>query len=187
MYTSTPEIRTPNGNTIIWRYMGIDKFLHLITQNQLFFTRLSKMTDKYEGTLPERNFIKRMNELIQKGIDPFPKALKEKKNLESFRNFTFLNCWTIGREESYALWKIYLGGASCGVAIKSTVSKLRKSIERETSEQDFYIGEVEYTNYIKDDLPNPIQLTVTKSLYYEYESELRVFLILVQALLSGKL
>jgi hypothetical protein len=178
MYLSDSNIETPNGHTIIWRYMGIDKFLHLITTKKLFFCRLSKMTDKFEGSLPKDNFTKRLNQLSKnQDKDVFETARQERMELEKFKNYTFVNCWSIGREESYALWKIYLQGSACGVAIKSTVSKLRKSIESVSDEVSFYLGKVNYTNFIKEDPLTQLSLTTTKSLYYEYENELRAFFI----------
>jgi hypothetical protein len=110
--------------------MGIEKFFHLLMAKQLFFSRLSRMTDKYEGALPEELVIERIKQIKSEEIgDPFDIIHKERKEIEKFRHFTFLNCWTINRTESYALWKIYLKGSTGGIAIKSTVSKLRRSIE----------------------------------------------------------
>ena len=176
MYIKNPDIDTPNGNTIIWRYMGIDKFLHLITEKKLFFSRLSKMTDKYEGSLPEEVFRKRLKQITKNSNeDPFPKIIKERREIEKFRYYTFLNCWTINRNESYALWKIYLSGSTCGIAIKSTVGRLRKSIESIPNNSDFYIGKVNYSKDLINYPPNQFQLTIAKRPYYDYEKELRVF------------
>jgi len=176
MYKSNKNIETPNGNTIIWRYMSIDKFLHLITAKQLFFCRLSKMTDRFEGRLPKDNYTSRISQIVQsEGISALPKANKERIEIEKFKDQTYINCWTISREESYALWKIYLRGSSCGIAIKSTVSKLRKSIELESKNVDFLIGKVIYTKFLKDYPPPYEVLTTTKSPFYDYEKELRVF------------
>ena len=119
--------------------MGIEKFFHLLITQKLFFTRLSRMSDKYEGAVPEQLIIKRIEEIVkEKGGDPAALIHKERKNIEKFRDYTFLNCWTINRNESYALWKIYLKGSNGGLAIKSTVSKLKKSIENKTPEQEFF-------------------------------------------------
>ncbi len=159
--------------------MSIDKFLHLIVQGKLYFSRLSKMTDKYEGTVPELMFRKKIIEILQSESDKaWENIHKEKKYLEEFRDKTFINCWSIDRDESYALWKIYLSGSSCGVAIKTTVSKLRKSLEKVKGNPDFFIGEVDYKVQFPIYPPNPQQLCVYKREFYKYEKELRAFFVM---------
>ncbi len=175
MFIKNQNIQTPNGNTIIWRYMELEKFLHLILNKQLFFSRLSKMTDKYEGTLPGELVKRRIIQIAQKNkADPFEAVAKEQREIEEFRNFTFINCWSINRNESYALWKIYLRGSNSGIAIKSTISKLRKSIESIKDNPDFFIGKVDYKNHFKEYPPDNFQLTLAKKPFYEFERELRV-------------
>ncbi len=38
------------------------------------------------------------------------------------KELVLINCWSINPHESYALWKIYLGGEKNGVAVRSTIS-----------------------------------------------------------------
>ena len=176
MFKKIDDITTPNGNKIIWRYMGLEKFYHLITTKKLFFSRLSEMTDRYEGSIPEELMKSRYQELNQAGInDPYTNMLKERKQIEEFNKYTFVNCWTINTSESYALWKIYLQGSNSGVAIKSTIGKLRKSIEAFKDNPDYYIGQVEYDKKLIDFPPSLFQLTTFKKRYYKYEEELRLF------------
>lgn len=44
------------------------------------------------------------------------------------KELVLINCWSINPHENYALWKIYLGDEKNCVTIKSTVSKLSKSV-----------------------------------------------------------
>lgn len=55
MIVKDDRILKPHGNTVIWRYLGLEKFLDLLASNELFFTNAEKLTDKYEGVLPKRN------------------------------------------------------------------------------------------------------------------------------------
>ena len=73
--------------------------------------------------------------------------------------------------ESYALWKIYLGSAGSGVGIRTSVSSLKKSLEK--SEIEIQMGEVSYTNYLEN--INKYYIMTRKSLFYRYEEELRLF------------
>lgn len=95
------------------------------------------------------------------------------------RGLTLVNCWSINRTESYALWKIYLEGSKTGVAVKSTVSKLKKAIENETNsfEETIYLGKVDYSDYLPENGLNRFKIVTTKKEFYEFENELRLFIL----------
>lgn len=163
-------------NKTVWRYMDLPKFLDLITTEKLFFANCSKLTDKYEGVLPQenidqiaRNLQKNSNVSEQKAKDV---ALKQADIVRSFKDFTLLNCWSMSREESYALWKVYLGNSNAGVAVKTNIKKLTQSIK---SDEKIYMGEVKYTNFIKGE-PHVTTVITRKSPFYKYEEELRLFI-----------
>jgi len=89
-----------------------------------------------------------------------------------------VNCWTISQHESYALWKIYLGGSKAGVAIRTTISKLRNSINsvKQDFDEDIFIGKVQYSDFI-DEPSNRFKIITTKNKFYDYENELRLIII----------
>ena len=129
MIVKDKRLNKPHGNTVIWRYLGLDKFLDLLASNELFFTNAKKMTDKHEGVIPKRNEKHILKQLKSEGFNDEEAKYESQKRLHqtnSLRALTLLNCWTINQHESYALWKIYLGGDKSGVAIKTTVSKLER-------------------------------------------------------------
>ena len=126
------------------------------------------------------------------------KSIIEKEVLiaKRFKENTYVSCWSLNNAESYALWKIYLGGSINGVAIKSTVSKLIHCLEKIDSgskvnskinsriienssplvEIDrLQIGEVSYKNHIELAGFEKSRLAITKKEYYEYEKEIRIF------------
>ncbi len=115
MIVKDNRAETPHGNSIIWKYYGLDKFLDLLFNESLFFTNANKMTDKYEGLIPKRN-----EKHILKSVEKDNKKQFNQKHfidlINALKKLTLINCWTINRDESYALWKIYLGGAKAGVA-----------------------------------------------------------------------
>ena len=55
MIVKNDNLDIPHGNTVIWRYVGLDKFLDLLMSQELFFTNAAHMSDKYEGLIPKRN------------------------------------------------------------------------------------------------------------------------------------
>ena len=149
---------TPPWNTIIWRYMSFEKFLDVILEDHLFFTKVSNMTDKNECELPKKNgdiLWAQSHELFNKKWFEFY-ALKRS---------TFINCWIINRFESYALWKIYLGGSKTGIAIKTNVKKLMSSINMCSNRtvEGIFLGKVNYTDFIKDEVTISKLVTTKKN------------------------
>jgi len=176
------KINTPHGNTIIWRYMGLDKFLDLITSSHLYFTNAAKMTDKYEGVIPRKNLDKTRRHLAN-NYATNPSDIETELSIykyqyDSLKNLTLINCWSIRQHESYALWKIYLGGSKSGVAIKTTVGNLRRAIDGggENYQEDIYLGKVEYSDYIPHEELSRFSIITTKNNFYEYEKELRLII-----------
>jgi len=83
--------------------------------------------------------------------------------------FTLINSWTMRENESYALWKIYLGNNEYGVAIKSTVGRLLDSLKND--KYDIKVTEISYNpNRYTDTIE---KIVSTKNNYYDYENELR--------------
>ncbi len=162
--------------------MGLDKFLDLLANQRIFFTNAKNFTDGYEISLPPNILKRTKNKFVKQGLSG--RDLEEELVIFEYtnrpmRDLTLVNCWSIDRYESYALWKIYLGGASAGVAIRTTISKLKKSISisKNDFQENIYIGKVQYTNYLPGELPSRFQLVTTKRQFYEYEKELRLFIL----------
>jgi hypothetical protein len=182
MIVKHDKIDTPHGNTIIWRYMGLDKFLDLITSSRLYFTNAAKMTDKYEGIIPRKNIDKKRRHLANYySTDPTDIETElsiYKHQYDDLRNLTLINCWSIRQHESYALWKIYLGGSKSGIAIRTTVSNLKKAIDGggESYHEDVFLGKVAYSDYIPHDELSRFSIITTKNNFYEYEKELRLII-----------
>ena len=87
----------------------------------------------------------------------------------------FVNCWSVMREESYALWKVYLDGSRAGVAIQSTVGSLREAIDRCDHPIDkIFMGAVSYSDKEFLKKTNRVNLLMRKTSAYRYEQELRL-------------
>ena len=95
------------------------------------------------------------------------------------KDSVLVNCWSISPHESYALWKIYLRGEVKGVAVRTTVGALKKAITSEVDDnsENFYIGRVQYSNHLKPDKLNRLSVVTTKKHFYDFEKELRVFIL----------
>ncbi len=173
-------VNTPHGNSILWRYMNLEKFFDLITSSELYFTNVSQLTDKYEGTIPKRNYYALQNQLESEGTskeDVIFQLELLKQSVDKFREHTLVNCWTLSKHESYALWKIYLDGAKGGIAIRTTASRIVDSFNKssEPNSEDIYFSIIEYNDYI-DDIESQVQWISRKSNFYKFENEARLII-----------
>lgn len=179
---SHSAVKTPHGNAMIWRYMGLGKFLDLITHRRLFFSNAARLTDQYEATLPASNIAAIRTKLENENFDPGDLETEVSwrvAEIDGLRDLTLVNCWSIGRHESYARWKIYLGGSKDGVAVKSTVGRLKKSLMRgaDCYPEDVYLATVNYAERIDTSSVHRFQVVTTKKPYYEFETEMRAFIV----------
>ncbi len=172
------KFHQPQWNAKLWRYMSIDKFFDLLLNNQLYFSNLIKMTDENEAQIPKKN----IEELRKSFSDKFNDNDKDRPDFIDFnidilqrKQSTFVNCWILSPNESYALWKIYLGGEKLGIAIKTNTKKLVDSINSENvfKNDHIYFSKVDYADYLKGEIDIK-KLTITKRLPYKYENEARL-------------
>lgn len=148
--------------------MSFQKFIDLLINSQLYFCNLSMLTDKYEGMITNSNLI-----IDEKNVFS---NIQRKINNEKLKHLTLVNCWTMQRHESYALWKIY-GGKEPGVSIRTTVGRLRNSInsKNQNFSEEIIFAKVKYQNRL-DDPSCKIEATITKREFYDFEKELRLII-----------
>ncbi len=192
MIVKSKTLDRPHGNTVIWRYIGLDKFLDLLMTHELFFSNAGKMTDQYEGLIPKRNQDYLFKSIQSKDISKKEIEIQKQKkwqDLHAFRDLTLLNCWTMSKSESYALWKIYLGGSKAGVAIRTTVSKLTKAIQKgnDPVKENIFLSKVRYADFIKDAPEDRFNIITTKNKFYDFEKELRLFIFHDPATIQDKI
>ena len=164
---------TSTDDTVVWRYLDFEKFVDLITSHELFFCRSDKFEDPFEGIL--------------KLPDSLPSEI-ERNSLT--KKFYFLNCWHINEFQSAAMWKLFLK-TNNGIAIKTTVGKIKKSISNNSEE--VFISKVYYKDFsntthtdLMDDPLNRYPNSASGGSYsqfnykrksFEHEQELRLIYI----------
>lgn len=153
-----------NENIKIWRYMDFTKFLSMIHKSTLYFTRVDKLEDPFEGLCTEKvvKYWERKG-----GGWKYPKGW-----FEHLRKFVVVNCWHLNEHESAAMWSMYLK-SNDGIAIQSTFKQLKDSLL--DKKHDIYIGKVKYIDFNK--LSDPIQAFTFPELHkrkvFKHEQELR--------------
>jgi hypothetical protein len=168
MYEEHCNIDTPSADTVIWRYMSLEKLQSLLCEESLFFTRIDGFQDRWEGVLPRSLREAEWN----MGRDGGEKTAETAKKL---KKHYYVNCWHASEWQSAALWGLY--ARDKGVAIKTTVGNLISSI---SDSKNFYVGQVEYADYsthVRRFLNLPFCLMETafmKRMSFEHEKEVRV-------------
>ena len=156
-----------NDETIIWKYLDLSKFLDLIISRKMFLSRSDKFEDQYEGTFSEPTF-----EEIKLLLNDSPKYLDHYK---ARRKDIIIRSWHTNPYESFAMWQIFTKNNE-GLAIQSTIGRLKKSILNQERDINLHIGEVQYIDYKKDYIP--LKDNYFPFLYkrksFQYENEIRL-------------
>jgi len=129
MYKKDLSFHTPDDSLIVWRYIDFTKYVDLLLSKELFFTRSDRFDDPFEGISKFKDYENTKHMLSTQ---------------QKTKKFYFLNCWHLNIKQSDAMWKIFLKTTN-GIAIKTTVGNIKKSIENEKS--DVFIGEVYYRDF----------------------------------------
>lgn len=163
-------IQPENDNVKIWRYMDFAKFVSLLDNSSLYFSRSDVLGDPFEGTLPNRTIQTVKTRFTEGGI---AHEIERMFNLTMEAKLTtFINCWSIGQHESAAMWKLYVKN-DYGIAIESTFSQLRKVLINTNC--SIYTGKVRYIDYENDEIEfgDMFQPFLIKRASYAHENEIR--------------
>ena len=167
MYLNNPNIKLPEDpDTVVWKYLDLSKFLDLLLSKKLFMSRSDKFEDQYEGTFSEPTF-----EEIKRLSVNNPEFLNYYK---SHREKVIVSSWHINEYESFAMWQIFTQNSE-GLAIQSTVNRLKKALDSESQHKQ-YIGEVNYIDYKKEYIPFDDMFFpfLFKRKSFQYEREIRI-------------
>jgi hypothetical protein len=163
-----PVFEEPEEHSTVWRYLSFTRFVSLLATRSLFFSRLDRFEDRFEGYLTRPTFEK-MHERVRRSY------------LE-MRTQAIVNCWCLSECESVALWRTFVPTGE-GVAIRSTFAGLRDCFGPGGvfGESSFMIGKVRYVDFNTHDFSNPENTAFNsyvpmlhKRKFFEFERELRV-------------
>lgn len=169
MYSNSTGFQCPHDDTIIWKYMDLFKFLDLISTNKLFMLKITEFIDKSDGKDHNtiESFKEKSNPRVHISLEENYELIK--KVNDQVRGLTFVNCWHINDYESSVMWDSY-SNSNGGVAIKTTIGKIKKSI---IDERDVYISPVQYSN-LPPAVGSAFYPLIQKSEIYRDERELRL-------------
>jgi hypothetical protein len=116
------------SDAVLWRYLDFPKFVSMLRQRALWFSRANLLGDPLEGSFTQAREIER--QVLLKS----PPDGRTREQLEdvfrhnaritaSAREMVYINCWHQGSHESMALWRGY-GGGPYAIAVRSTFGLL---------------------------------------------------------------
>ncbi len=172
--TTLDLIRQVPPDTKIWRYMDYDKFVSLINRRALFFAQAKRLGDPYEGSMYRKLKGLPENSDLEKTLKTAYSAIN------GWRSYAVVSCWHMNPFESVSMWKLY-AGQHRGIAIQSTVERLRNSLTDNSPFMRVLSGAITYSDEEPDVEPGSSYGGTEVSLFtkrpeYSSEQEFRVVL-----------
>lgn len=172
MYQEHESFDPPPPDAQLWRYFDFTKFVSLLDRSALFFSRVDKLGDPFEGSLSKINLV-----MPTGTFKDFSREVQEHRLVtwRDFGRYIAVNCWHWNEHESAAMWNIYARQGD-GIAIKSSFSRLAESF---TDGTDIYIGQVNYVDYETTQIPeeNLLSAYLHKRKSFEHEREVRALIV----------
>lgn len=177
----------PSEDLVIWRYMDFTKFVALLESQSLFFVRVARLDDPFEGSFPasQTPLDRILGVLTQSAFpDGTTVTISTSPGLldhwELMRNWAMVSCWHAVEHESAAMWKLY-APINAGVAIRSTVGRLRQALGTPSPPPEgflggdrYHIGMVDYIDFNSASIPiENVAQFFRKRRSFEHEHELR--------------
>lgn len=192
------EIENPTEKVgYLWKYFDLHRFIYLITERKLYFTRLDKLEDPFEGVSTEflrtealaKEFWKDIGSkndkeieeiyVQQKVVDYIKGTNKHIKN--QVRQYT--NCWFLCERESMAMWNLYSNEDSVAVKIDFQIAKnqfteaFQELVAENGNRIEVVGGQVKYLNLnpfdLKTEKQNLEYSAMKKDTSYSHEKEYR--------------
>ena len=173
-----PVITMPGESDRLWRYMSFARYMMLLNTSKLWFSRVDKFDDPFEGAVTPLNTIMRENQMSDSEVFSHPGIRGHMDWFhEGRRRMHYANCWHMSDIESNAMWEKYPSMET--VAIVSDRGGFRESL---LTEREIFLGKVNYKNYLPGTSDfvedgNVFGPIFTKRNNFEYEKEVRAVLL----------
>jgi len=148
---------TISDETPIWRYMDLPKFGWMLATRCLWFTKIAKLDDPYEGFCTAIRRDVPPDDQSPKSITHSSRGVKTQVTLqqmaasishlsadkyENAPHCLYANSWCLA-VESIGMWEIY-GLHGCGVAIKSSIGQYKQAANFGIPNSQYDFRPVEY-------------------------------------------
>ncbi|WP_143541783.1 hypothetical protein [Rhodoferax fermentans] len=168
--------------------MDFAKYVALLRSKALYFFRIDKFDDPFEGTISRAEYediVARAKKGEQDGR--LPPEWRGKyfdvlmQNARNGRRSCYVNCWHFNEGESEAMWRLY-SQSSFAIAIKSRYCKLRDALPTPSESGRPHVGpmlgRVTYLDHFKEQLPtgNLLVPLMNKRPSFQHEQECRALI-----------
>jgi hypothetical protein len=181
-YQEKPECVSIPDEQELWRYMDYYKFKSLLESKALFFSRVDKLSDKFEGTWARTNLeIKIFVSDAKRGPNEYNadrKILHEAAE-DTLRLF-YVYCFTIRNSESKEMWDAYTNNSE-SIAIQTNFLNLKTCFTKDPAANrvftEIYASKI---RYLEDENAVMEEWSILFPVLYKrkqfaYEKELRLF------------
>lgn len=195
------EYKKLNEHDVLWKYLDFHKFIDLISNKTLHFTRLDQFEDPFEGVseelinerycwkdTPEEHNMQHLGKDVAKLManQANSKIAQYKKESEKFQKSQFVNCWNKLERESMAMWNLYSNSNSIAIKLygKKFIDNLKTLIENQkdllpnhkSAVGSVYYGEVNPPDLLgRIDPPNK-KSAFKKDVCFSHEEEYRLII-----------
>jgi hypothetical protein len=155
-------------NAKVWRFMSLARYIDLLDNRSVFFSRADLLGDPFEGSQTRKTVETREKFLRPREI----RASQE--DLKAAGKSTYVSCWHLSEYESQGMWKLYTQGGE-GVAVQSNFDSLVNTLK--ASDSEICVGRVNYRDYENLQIPGGIFAPFyTKRHHFEHEREVRAII-----------
>jgi hypothetical protein len=155
-------------NQALWRYMDFSKFVAMMQQNGIYFTRASKFDDPFEAAAGiasregvwNEHYLQFFRQAVTTPPPGYPPTSKTASDVEkeaarllgdmrsayAQARDLLVCCWHSNSVESEALWRIYCSPGAPGIAVKTRVGRLWNALKDEAGAN---VGKVQYIDFSK--------------------------------------
>ncbi len=195
------EDKKLDDKDVLWKYLDFHKFIDLISNKTLHFTRLDQFDDPFEGACnelinerfcwkdtPEEHNMQHLGKDVARLLtnQSNSKMARYKKESEKSQKSQFVNCWNKLERESMAMWNLYSNSNSIAIKLdgRKFIDNLKMIIENKTEllpNHYFSVGSVFYGKINPPDLINstifPNRLNAfKKDVCFSHEEEYRLLI-----------
>lgn len=189
----------PASKAKLWRYMDLSKFLSLLEDSSLFFTRIDHFQDAFEGSLGSKhneeawrkNEIKKREIFLtienkEKGLEMDQAEIHTqaegnfanfRRRLNNWRTMHYVSCWHLSDTKSEAMWNLYTRDSKQGIAIQTNFERLYQALPA-IPQVEFgmvnYIDYNKYNNGVSKEQFDIFDAVWYKRKSFEHEKEFRI-------------
>lgn len=177
LFANPADVTVPELSAPVWRYMREWKFRDLVETQSLYFSRVDRFEDEFEGIPPRKvtEALKRLSAVASStGMGSNVNHILADR--EKYKRFFYANCWHVRDDESEEMWSAYVGD-NCGVAIQTSYVGLLAAVSP-PFRRFLQFGLVQYLDYDLQTYSTlgPLEPYFHKRSKYAGEAELRILL-----------